>query len=252
MADTFGIVPGIRYDKLAYWPIHTRESRQFLHLSYRRRKDAEKNQTEPVAQQTGMRGYAKRLLRQLLEADEPVVLIAHSMGAGVACALVDLIAERKLDGLVTGIHLVACCSLGGHPQWPYYIHPKFLGRMKSTEGVVGPPPEFAAAVSRIRQHYPDFAWECSGEESTRAIVQAATGAIAHPHSFSRKRMHLHWSRDDAVIPTFEFQRLIRQGRYPASEYVDIGGHSAPIIDTDGVLLERIMNHQWEQPALAAE
>lgn len=238
MARRIGIVPGVGYDKYAYWHLIVVGSiDQYLLLSYRKKKDAVRNRTREVEEQKGIRRYAKRILRQLLEADDSFDLIGHSMGWPIICALLELIEERNHQGLVGNVVGLTPAITGGSPAHRFYQDPRYL--WQRYWDWQRPSREFRQAVEHIQKHSPDFCYRCSGEEINRAVIQAVTGEIPEPTVFDRRLMHLMYSVEDRVIPFDITEAMARRAGISYTPFSGYGGHSVPIIDVDGVILREI-------------
>lgn len=259
MPNRIGFIPGAGYDKEAYFPLCREElvPDHFL-LSYRRKKDVESNQAvqkkdRELENQHGIKRYAKRVLKQLLERDEQVDLIAHSMGWAIAQALLVLIEEARHNGLVQNVIGLTPCLVGGPPAKKFYRHPNFLtARVYDWMGYQRP--DFVRAVAHIKRQYPNFNPACSGEETFRALRQAVTGSIPFCESFPLSRQHVFYSPNDRMFPAEVVEAMLKRHNISATKFTGYGDHSVPVVDLEGAILQQILRRleQMSQTRVAAE
>lgn len=240
MPTEIAVIPGAGYDKFAYWPL---VDAGLVPLSYRRKKDRRRNREviqlrRSVDEQYGIRHYARRVMKKLLAHDREVNLLCHSMGWVIAQPLLDALAEKKCEGLVKAVIGLTPAITGGPPKFRFYRSPYFLGA-RSMERVGSERPAFAEAVETIRQHHPDFDPRCAGEEVFRALIQSVQGVIPETTRFPHSRMFVFSSFEDHLIPPAVTEHMLERNGIQHEQFSGYGGHSAPVVDIEGGLLQRI-------------
>lgn len=241
MVTSIGVIPGAGYDKFAYWPIVPDAS--LIPLSYRKKKDIHSNvqvlkNELMVDKQHGVKHYARRILSQLKERDEEVDLLCHSLGWVIAQRLLDLIAEERLYGLVRSVIGLTPAVTGGPPLRPFYRTPRYLG-VRLVERFGTERSEFRKAVAAIKKVKPDFNPRCSGQEVFRSLVQSVQGVIPESESFSKKKMFVFYSDEDHIIPSDVTRHMLLRNGIANQSFSGYGGHSVPIVDVEGHILEQI-------------
>ena len=243
MVTSICVIPGAGYDKFAYWPLVSDAS--LIPLSYRKKKDIYSNlqvlkKELVVDQQHGVKHYARRILSQLKERNEKVDLLCHSLGWVIAQPLLDLIAEERLHGLVRTVIGLTPAITGGPPVRPFYRTPRYLG-MRSVERIGTERREFSKAVAAIKKVKPDFNPRCSGQEVFRSLIQSVHGVIPESESFPREKMFVLYSDEDHIIPSDVTRHMLSRNGIANRSFSGYGGHSVPIVDVEGHILEQIKN-----------
>ncbi len=241
MGTYIGVIPGAGYDKLAYWPIVA--DAELVPLSYRKKKDIRRNSQVlerelTVDQQYGVKHYARRILKQLKERDEEVDLLCHSMGWVIAQPLLDMIAEEGLNGLVRTVIALTPAITGGPPVQPFYRTSRYLG-MRSIEQFGTERWEYSKAVKAIKKVKPDFNPRCAGQEVFRSLVQSVQGVIPDSESFPKEKTFVFYSDEDHIIPSDVTRHMLSRSGIANQSFRGYGGHSVPIVDVEGHILEQI-------------